>query len=87
MNDDLIRVNTGNVPTFDGDYQKFQLWWRKLRAYGYLAGFGDSIGEERDPNLPETYTTPLDLVVECKDCLRGRMKWQCPTSQWYLYKK
>ena len=61
MNDDIVRVNPGNVPTFDGDHQKFQLWWRKFKAYGYLAGFGDAIGEERDPNLPETHTTPLDL--------------------------
>ena len=64
MNDDLIRVNTGNVPTFDGDYQKFQLWWRKFKAYSYLVGFGDAIGEDRDPNLPETHTTPLDLDTE-----------------------
>jgi hypothetical protein len=49
---------------FDGDYNKFQLWWRKFRAYGYLAGFGDAIGEQMDPNLPESYTRPIDTSTE-----------------------
>ena len=52
MNDNIVRVNLGSISTFDGDHPKFQLCWRKFRDYGYLAGFGDSIGEERDPNLP-----------------------------------
>ena len=54
MNDDILQMNPGTIPTFDGDHQKFHLWWQKMKAYGYLAGFGDVISEERDPNLRES---------------------------------
>jgi hypothetical protein len=64
MGDDIIRMNPGSIPVYDGDYNKFQLWWRKLKASGYLAGFGDTIGEEKDPNLPESYAIPIDTGTE-----------------------
>jgi hypothetical protein len=64
MGDDIIRMNPGNNPVFDEDYNKFQLWWRKFKAYGYLAGFGDAIGEQMDPNLPESYTSPINTGTQ-----------------------
>ena len=59
----------------------------ECRDSGYLAGFGDAIGEERDPNLPESYTTPLDLDRESGRMLRlakRQNEMGCPVSQWLL---
>jgi hypothetical protein len=45
MEEERLRMNPGNFPTFDGDQSKFQLWWCKFKACGYLAGFREAIGE------------------------------------------
>ena len=49
-----------------------------MEASGYLAGFGDSIEEEReDPSLLKSYTTSLNLDTKYKDQQKGRIKWKC----------
>jgi hypothetical protein len=58
--EEVMRMNPGNIPQFDGDHSRFQLWWRKFQAFAYLAGFSEAIKEERDSDLPETYKTPID---------------------------
>jgi hypothetical protein len=40
------------LPRFDGDEEKFELFWPKFEAYASLKGFGDSILINPDPNLP-----------------------------------
>jgi hypothetical protein len=56
----MIRMNAGSISTVDCDHQKFQLWWRKFKDYGYLDGFGNAINDKRDPNLQTLRATPLD---------------------------
>ena len=45
MNDNIIRMNAGSIPTFDGGHQ--------FKAYGYFSGFGDAINDDWNPNLLE----------------------------------
>jgi len=39
MDNETICIINGNVPTFDGDADRFQLWWRKFRAFAVFPGF------------------------------------------------
>ena len=64
MDEDIIRINHGNIPSFDGNPERFQLWWTKFRAFGILSGFGDAIQERMDPNMPESSESSIDATRE-----------------------
>ena len=64
MEDLVIKANQGGVPTFDGSHGKFALWWKKFRAYAYLNDFGEAIQESRDPELPSSYFSSIDMSSE-----------------------
>jgi hypothetical protein len=64
MNEEFDIMNTGSVPTFDGDHQKFQPWWRKFKTCAYLGGIGKVSNIEKYPNLPDLCTTPLYLETK-----------------------
>jgi len=57
----MIKTAQGGAPTFDGSHSKFALWWKKFRAFAYLNGFGEAIQETRDPDLPSSYFSSIDI--------------------------
>eukprot|EP00957_Ditylum_brightwellii_P046607 3536161-Ditylum_brightwellii.AAC.1 len=40
--------------TFNGEQKNFQIWWMQFRTFGVVYGFGQSIKQERDSDLPST---------------------------------
>jgi hypothetical protein len=60
MNDDVIRINQGSIPTFDGSPQRFHMWWTKFRAFAMLSGFSEAIQEDPDPMLPTSSSSEID---------------------------
>ena len=60
----MIRINQGNVPTFDGSAQSFQMWWTKFSAFAMLSGFADAIEEEPDPMLPISMSSKIEDDTE-----------------------
>jgi hypothetical protein len=49
--EDVMRMNPGNIPQFDGDHSRFQLWWRKFQAFVYLAGFSKQLDKKEISTL------------------------------------
>jgi hypothetical protein len=39
MDDDVIQINQGSVPTFDGSANSFQMWLTNFQAFAMLSGF------------------------------------------------
>ena len=60
MNDDVIRINQGSIPTFDGSPHSFHMWWTKFQAFAMLSGFTEAIQEDPDPMLPTTSSSEID---------------------------
>jgi hypothetical protein len=60
---DTFRINHGSIPTFHGDSNKFQIWWKNFKAFSVFSGF-EAIQEDADPNLPESFFTKMDLNTE-----------------------
>jgi hypothetical protein len=56
-----MHMNHGSIPALDGDSNKFQMWWRKFKAFSIFSGFDDAIQEKVDPNLPELFSAKIDL--------------------------
>ena len=53
-----------HVPLFDGDPKNYPVWWRCFRGYAGINKFKEAISEVRDPNMPESEATVLDLSTE-----------------------
>jgi Zinc knuckle len=64
MEEENIRINYGNIPSFDGNPDRFHLWWTKFRAFGILSGFGDAIQEQMDPNMPESSDSSINVTTD-----------------------
>jgi hypothetical protein len=60
MSEDIIRINQGSFPSFDGSPQNYQMWWTKFRAFATLSGFAEAIKEDPDPMLPISSTTAIE---------------------------
>jgi hypothetical protein len=60
MSEDIIRINQGSFPSFDGSLKNYQMWWTKFRAFATLSGFAEAIKEDPDPMLPTSSTTAVE---------------------------
>jgi hypothetical protein len=64
MDNDMIRVNHGSIPSFAGDASHFQLWWKKFKAFAVFSGFAEAIQESIDPNMPESQDSSINYRTE-----------------------
>ena len=60
----MIRVNHGSIPSFDGDANHFQLWWKKFKAFAVFSGFAEAIQDSIDPNMPDSQDSSIDYSTE-----------------------
>jgi hypothetical protein len=63
MDDDSFNRG-GKIPTFDGQFQKFPTWWKKLSAYATMARIKSILKEESDLQLPEKEGCEIDETDE-----------------------
>ena len=47
------------LPTFDGDYKKFQLWWTRFNAYATVYKFKQALTDEDDKHRPFSETEEI----------------------------
>jgi hypothetical protein len=51
------------LPTFDGDYKKFQMWWTRFSAYATVYKFWQALTDEDDDVRPSSEDEELDLTT------------------------
>jgi hypothetical protein len=64
MDKELVRINQGSIPTFNGSSNKYTMWWTKFNAYANVNGFSDAIGEKPNPDMPTSWFEEIDLITE-----------------------
>jgi hypothetical protein len=64
MDNKLLRINQGSIPTFNGSLNKYSMWWTKFKAYININGFSDAIREKPNPNMPTSWFEEIDLTTE-----------------------
>ena len=54
---DTVSEKSAKILLFDGTTDKYQLWWRRFRAYAQVNKFGNILVDTIDPELPESYNS------------------------------
>ena len=52
------------LPTFDGDYKKFQLWWTRFEVYAEYYNFHQALTDEDDEIRPSSEAEKIDTSTE-----------------------
>ena len=65
-NDDKLTSAKVNLPKFNGKQEGFMTWWMRFRAYAAVVGFSQSIGDSKDPSLPENEDDELSEDASMK---------------------
>jgi Zinc knuckle len=64
MDNKLVRINQGRILTFDGNSNKYTVWWTKFKAYANINGFSDVIREKPNPDMPTSWFDEINLTTE-----------------------
>jgi hypothetical protein len=62
--DSGLSDKSAKLPVFDGKKEKFQLWWRRFKAYAAVHKFSEALRDGGDPDLPETDSQVIDSSSE-----------------------
>ena len=52
--DNDIGAKLATPPKFNGEQEKFVLWWIQFKGYCVQGGYGDVLVEKRNDDLPDT---------------------------------
>ena len=52
---DTVSEKSAKIPIFDGKADKYQLWWRRFKAYANVNKFGNLLVDHIDPELAASY--------------------------------
>jgi hypothetical protein len=64
MDNNLVRINQGSIPTFDRSSNKYTMWCTKFKAYANINSFSDAIREKPNPDMPTSWFEEIDLTTE-----------------------
>ena len=63
------------LPLFDGDEEKFQIYWLRMKAYASVMKYSQALKETRDPNMPDKDDQVLDSSDdEDKKMIEAKMR-------------
>jgi hypothetical protein len=51
------------LPTFDGDYKKFQMWWTRFEVYSIYYDFKEALTGEDDKIRPSSDKEEIDATT------------------------
>ena len=57
------KLDFGKVPTFDGDEDKYPIWWSRFQAVAKLKGFNKALVDGGDPDLPDWEDQVIDTTT------------------------
>jgi hypothetical protein len=61
MDNEYSRAGQESIPSFDGDADKYTMWWAKFKAFATLNGFLQAIKMEPNPDMPTNWMEKIDL--------------------------
>jgi hypothetical protein len=64
MDNNLVIINQGSIPTFNGSSNKYTMWWTRFKAYANINGFSDAIRVMPNPDMPTSWFEEIDPTTE-----------------------
>jgi hypothetical protein len=52
------------LPTFDGDYKKFQMWWTRFEVFSIYYDFKEALTGEDDKIIPSSDKEEIDATTK-----------------------
>ncbi len=59
--DSASEAKSVRMPTFDGEYKNFQIWWIRFTAFATVYKFIEALAIGGDPDMPANESEVLDL--------------------------